>query len=253
MRKTKVIILLIAVAISMNAQSPLTGASQANTSGNLTAIVTTSPAGGEYYPDNVFAIWVQNSSNTFVKTLMAYANARVSYLNSWVTNSAKNKVDAITGATLSSNGIRTATWNGTDVSKVVVADGTYTLKMEYCDGGSSKVASYTFTKGTTVSTAVLSGSLPSCFSNVSIQWVPTNTALSELNFNNQYRVYPNPTKGAIFVDGFDIQNIELVSLKGQSLIFTDQPRLDLKSLPKGIYLLKLTTKEGVFMKKIEKN
>lgn len=230
------------------AQNP---APEATTSGTLTVTATTSAANGGYQPSNIVAIWVQNSSGTFVKTLMAYAATRVNELTSWVSNSAKNKVDAITGATLNSHGIRIATWNGTNASKVAVADGTYTIKMELADGGSSKVATYTIVKGTSTTNAT-PVTTSSCFSNVTIQWVPSNTAVNNIELSNQYSVYPNPTRSTVYVNGFDIDEIELVSINGKSMLVTDNQRIDLSTLPKGIYFAKITTKAGICLKKIEK-
>lgn len=54
---------------------------QAQTSGTLSVSVTTSSAGGNYTPRNILAIWVEDSSGKFVKTLLVYANARMTHLN----------------------------------------------------------------------------------------------------------------------------------------------------------------------------
>ena len=92
-----------------------------NTGGTLTISTLTSTAGGNYSPKNIVAIWIENSSGTFVKSLMVYAATRIQYLTNWVSNSSKNVVNATTGATQSSYGTRTCTWNGTNVAGTVVA------------------------------------------------------------------------------------------------------------------------------------
>jgi len=56
----------------------------AQTNGTLAVSVTTSSTGGNYAPRNIVAIWVEDNSGKFVKTLLAYANVwyRVAILSS---------------------------------------------------------------------------------------------------------------------------------------------------------------------------
>jgi len=110
----------------------------AQTTGKLDVSVTTSATGGNYAPRNIVAIWIEDESGNFVKTLLAYAEKRIQHLNTWEkATSAKgsmyNRTDAITGATQSSHGTRTCSWNGTDYNKNLVADGKYYVCMELTD------------------------------------------------------------------------------------------------------------------------
>ena len=100
----------------------------AQTNGTLSVSVTTSSTGGSYAPRNILAIWIEDNSGKFVKTLLAYADKRKQHLNTWETStttagSVYNSIDAITGATQSSHGTRVCSWNGTDYNKNAVADG----------------------------------------------------------------------------------------------------------------------------------
>ncbi len=45
-----------------------------------------------------------------------------------------NLVDAVTAATMRSHGTRTASWNGTNTSRALVADGGYKVCFEVQDG-----------------------------------------------------------------------------------------------------------------------
>ncbi|MCE5332255.1 MAG: DUF2271 domain-containing protein [Bacteroidales bacterium] len=237
----------------------LFGVIKAQTSGTLTVSATTSKTTTPTYsPKNIVAIWIVDSNGKFVKTLLALADERKQYLVNWktvttVAGSAYNKLDAVTGATQNSHATRTCSWNGKDKSSALVADGTYTLKMELTDndGVKQNLASFTFTKGTAEQT--LTPATTSGFSNISIKWTPVNTAIDEVKLSDQYNIYPNPTHSTVYVNGFDIEEIELFTLNGKSILTTNNQNLDLSSLPKGIYLAKLTTKTGIFMKKIEKN
>jgi hypothetical protein len=142
-----------------------------NTAGALTISTLTSTAGGNYSPKNIVAIWIQNSSGVFVKSLLVYAATRINYLTNWVSNSSKNVVDATTGATQSSYATRACTWNGTNISGAVVPDGVYKVCMELTDkNGTGNFSSFTFTKGPTAVT--LSPSNVPSFSNISIVWTP---------------------------------------------------------------------------------
>lgn len=145
-----------------------TSAGSANTTGTLTVSVLTVAPGGGYAPKNVVAIWIETDAGVFVKSLLVYANARKTDLTTWYPNSSGNVVNAITGATQSSNSTRTCTWNGTDVGGAVVVDGTYKVCMNIADGKTA-FGSFSFTKGPTAVT--LTPANVTGFSNISISWV----------------------------------------------------------------------------------
>jgi hypothetical protein len=147
--------------------------STVKTPGTLSVSLTTSTYNGNYAPKHVLAIWIENGSGSFVKTLMVKAAARKQYLTNWLSStSSGNSTDAVTGATLSSHGTRTCTWNGTDVSGNVVYNGTYKLCMEFTENDKTgKFASFTFLKDS-VSQSV-SPTATSNFSGISINWTPT--------------------------------------------------------------------------------
>jgi hypothetical protein len=250
MKKHNLLLLSLALVSFVNAQNEISQVPTASTPGTLTITTTTTAPGGSYRPDHVMAIWVTNSSGTFVKTLLAYAAARKSELTNWrAATSTYNVVDALTGSTKTSHATRTCTWNGTDVSKVLVADGTYTVKMQICDGSTSN-ATFTFVKGPAAQT-VKPANLTS-FSSNSLVWAPTNTAIDEVYISKHYKIYPNPTKSYVYVSGLEIDEIELCTLEGNSIFTTKDPRLNLSALPKGTYLTRIVTKKGTFIKKIQK-
>jgi hypothetical protein len=139
-----------------------------NSTGTLSVSVLTVAPGGSYSPKNVVAIWIETNAGVFVKSLLVYANARKKDLTTWYPNSGGNVVNAITGATQSSNATRTCTWNGTDLNGAVVVDGTYKVCMNIADGKTA-YASFPFTKGPTAVT--LTPANVTGFSNISINWV----------------------------------------------------------------------------------
>lgn len=167
-------IALITYSCSSDSTNDPTINNTVKTAGTLDVSTTTSTYNGKYSPRHVLAIWVESSSGTFVKTLMVYAAARKQYLTNWLkSTSSGNSTDAITGATLSSHGTRTCTWDGTDSSGNTVGDGTYNVCMEFTENdGTGKYASFSFTKGT--STASESPSASNYFSAISLNWTPSN-------------------------------------------------------------------------------
>lgn len=143
-------------------------ATSSNSTGTLTVSVLTVSPGGGYSPRNVVAIWIETNAGVFVKSLLVYANARKRDLTTWYSNSSGSTVDAVTGATQSNNTTRTCTWNGTNLSEAVVADGIYKVCMNIADGRTA-FTSFSFTKGTTAVT--LTPANVTGFSNISINWV----------------------------------------------------------------------------------
>ncbi|MFH2142596.1 MAG: T9SS type A sorting domain-containing protein [Bacteroidota bacterium] len=83
---------------------------------------------------------------------------------------------------------------------------------------------------------------------------------------NNFKIYPNPTTGVITINNekLEIKNVSVFDIYGKE-IFIDKVKsqksnnksqkyeLDLSSLPKGIYLIKLTTVEGVMVEKVIKS
>lgn len=165
-------IILLTVA-SCSSTSPTTGNSgtaPTNTTGLIVSAVTTT-AGGNYAPRNVVAIWVENNSGTFIKSLTIYAAERTGYLTKWQTASNGSTTDARTGATQSNFGTVYGTWNGTDTKGAIVADGTYKVCMELTDKNSTgNFSSFTFIKGAT--TSIQTPANTSSFSSVTVKWMP---------------------------------------------------------------------------------
>lgn len=164
-------------AYATNAQgtsygSEVTFTAVAASSGSLSASVTTTTYNGSYAPMHVLAIWITNSSGSFVKSLMVYAAARKNHLTNWyAATSTGNTTDATTGATLSSHSSHTCTWNGKDVNEATVTDGTYKLCVEYTESNSTgKLATFSFTKGS--GTYSSTSSTTSGVTLASLTWTP---------------------------------------------------------------------------------
>ncbi len=70
-------------------------------------------------------------------------------------------------------------------------------------------------------------------------------------------VYPNPTDKWVTVEGSDILSVEVIDAMGRKMIAqqadgTDKALIDLSSLPRGTYTLRVTTTDGVAIKRVVK-
>jgi hypothetical protein len=228
----------------------------AQTEGTLTVTATTSSTGGNYAPKNIVAIWIEDNQGNFVKTLLAYAQNRKTHLNTWeasttAAGSPFNTVDAITGATKTSHGTRTCTWNGTGVNGAQVADGTYRIRMELTDkNNTGNFSTFTFTKGLSPENQT-PANVPS-FASIIIDWVPVITSVQDPSLDKKYQVFPNPTNSLIQVSGENISAIEVVNQSGVIVYKGTSSSIDVSGQPDGVYYVKITTGKGVVTKKILK-
>lgn len=108
----------------------------------LSVTVTTHSAGGGYAPENVEAIWIEDAGGKFVKSLYVMASRRIQHLDAWNAATAaaglsRNRVDAVTGASLPNYGTRMANWNCTDVNRTPVATGGYQVCFDLNDDNGS--------------------------------------------------------------------------------------------------------------------
>jgi len=230
--------------------------SQAQTNGVLTVTTTTSGTGGTFEPKNIVAIWVEDNSGNFVKTMLAYAQNQMTYLNTWEASTTNaeipfNVVDAITGATQLSHGTRTCTWNGTDVVGFTVPDGTYNVWMELTDkNATGNFSSFTFTKG-----AIEDNQTPSdvpSFSLISINWVPSGSSEVLTLDPKQYNVFPNPSTGYLEVSGEDVISVDISNIFGDVLETSDLKIINTEKLAKGVYFVNIHTDKGIVLKKLVK-
>jgi len=229
----------------------------AQTSGTLQVTTTTKGTGGNYAPKNIVAIWVENENGQFVKTLVAYANARKTYLYTWkaaTTNAGSmyNIVDAVTGATRNSHGTFSCSWNGTDYKGVEVSDGTYKLRFELTDKHSTgNLASYTFTKGNALQ-ELSPADVPS-FTSTTLKWEPVFRAgFGELSQRGGVEVSFDPTSGQLSVSGVKVRKLEIFNFAGQSVRISSSPVSNLNTLPDEIYIIVVKTDTKTFSSKILK-
>lgn len=181
----------------------LSSSGYGQTTGTLTFTVKTVAYGGEYSPKHVLAIWIKDFSGNFVKTRKKRANVPnfQSKLVKWLPNSGGNVVDATTGASLTSHQEHTVTWNCSNVSGNLVADGNYQVWVEFTEDNSTSSSpgpsySLTFTKGPTAQH--LTPGNTTYFQNIDLLWTPDATS-SEATENAEIMLnyFPNPFSSLI--------------------------------------------------------
>ena len=85
-------------------------------------------------------------------------------------------------------------------------------------------------------------------SSFSDAFVILNTDKFEHNFG--VNIYPNPTTGIIKVSAENIEQITVFNINGKRLFITNKNSFNLSAYPKGIYIVKVATQNGVVVKKV---
>lgn len=225
---------------------------QAQTSGTLAFTINPVSHTGSYGAKHVVAMWIENASGTFIKTKLKYCSSKnYDHLGTWTSKSSQNTVDATSGATLTSYNPLSFSWDGTNVSNTNVADGEYKIWIELAWDKSltsgKTVTSYSFTKGTNVSH--LTPTNTSLFTDVTIDWVPLGTGTKSTDLSKEIRVFPNPTKGLVYVEMESIEadcRVQVLNSTGAILCeyhvskgTSANKSFDLSNYPDGVYLVNI--------------
>jgi hypothetical protein len=160
--------------------APPTGTLDSNGPGNFGG---RHGGGRSYAPSNILAVWVEDNTGKFVKTLIINAARYKTFLTSWknstsAVGSTFNSIDAVTGATNNNHGIRTSIWNGTDYNGKLVPDGTYKVCLELTETNSTgNYVSFTFIKGKT--SDIKKPVDNTNFSAILLKWEPKGLSISK--------------------------------------------------------------------------
>ncbi len=237
------------------------------TNGILTIKATTKPSINPHEgDDHILAIWIEDASGKFVKTLHATSKSfeyRDNLIN-WrvattLAGSVYNEVDAVTSATYRVHSERSGVWDGTNIAGTIVADGTYKVRFEVVDNDfnsytSTNVPAYTgtflFTKGPNAVT--LTPANIGLLSGISIAWTPDITSISSVSEAAMYKVYPNPVSSTLFVPGFGVNGISIYSITGELVMVSSQSEINVSNLKKGNYIIRISTVQGNYVQKFTK-
>jgi len=89
------------------------------------------------------------------------------------------------------------------------------------------------------------------------EYTPSSVGIEENNFTSAISIYPNPSKGLLFIDRIEKGNIEIYNIAGQKIsnqkITSEKTQVDLSAQPSGIYFVRVSTEDKVYSQKIVKD
>jgi hypothetical protein len=75
----------------------------------------------------------------------------------------------------------------------------------------------------------------------SVRFVRDATSLSTTDFSNSITIYPNPVKNMLTIDGLVVQDVVIYSVLGKVVLkMNNQNTIDVSSLSKGVYFIKVS-------------
>jgi hypothetical protein len=281
--KTKLLIIGVAFLLLLN------GSVEAQTTGTLTFTFNqpkpTSPSVTNN--SNIIAVWIESSTGTFIKTKLKHvSNSTADHLPTWAAKSGgiasnamganSNTVSADTGATLKNAavspstfinfGLKTITWDGTNVTGGIVLDGAYKIWVEssWNDNGTSlyhnEIISFPFTKGTSTTSSTPTGD--GFINTVTLTWTPTQAGIDNFSNKPEVSLYPNPTNGILNMEfKNEVNAIRIINILGKVVynervtedLTNSNKRIDLSNLVGGIYIVSVSNDNGTSNYKVVLN
>jgi hypothetical protein len=243
-----------------------------NTPGTLTFTFTTPKhTTGNYNTSGnfVLAAWIETTSGTFVKTKMRYVGTSTAdHLPAWAgkagcpsstqaASTACNRVDATTGATLTTFTAKTFTWDGKNTNGTangsVVADGNYRVALQetWGHGTATTTRYFNFVKGIAVDSQTPASD--ATFTNISLVWTPDLLAVDETPQKKSVEIYPNPATTSFTVVGENIRNLNIFDTGGKLVkSLPSSNSYDVSELPAGVYFIEINTDKDKIVQKLIK-
>ena len=78
----------------------------------------------------------------------------------------------------------------------------------------------------------------------------STSIIDNSEISSSINVYPNPTNGIINIDATEINKIEVIDTKGCTKYTGKANQINISDFKKGIYFIKISTKNGFDVKKI---
>lgn len=114
---------------------------------------------------------------------------------------------------------------------------------------------YTATASGNYQVGVSSGA--NCVSMSDIYQISTVTTGINDNTGKDLKMYPNPVNDNVIIEGVTSGNIELINLQGQILkhinITDNKTSMDISGINAGVYSVRISTNNGIVVKKLLKN
>ncbi|MDA3844347.1 MAG: DUF2271 domain-containing protein, partial [Candidatus Kapabacteria bacterium] len=226
--------------------------------GSVNVEFTTATYWGEFAPDHIIAVWVEDSEGIFIRTLQIWTQEKSKHLIRWNNASNGNKVDAITSATLRSHKQMSVAWDCTDLHGEFVPDGTYKIVIELTEDASEKdkkigkFIEMDFVKGGENISKTYN---EENFKDVTLSYTFLTSVDETTTDNMNNYSYPNPTTGAgtikYHANASEFVTVNLVDISGNivdnlfegySQIGENTLSVDLSSFQAGAYFYNISSK-----------
>lgn len=218
--------------------------------------VTTDTYGGMFSPNHVCAIWLTDGDNNFIKTFEVNANIREMHLRKWSSISGKNKVDALTSATLNSHQKHSIS------SDTVLEDGDYKVWIEIVENNTSTNqsswggnASFEFT----ISGSNIISLKPSnvefknvnIFNDISLTYINDNSPIGKKPSINNNKIVFQQKGGVISVLEIKPKELSIYNHVGKKLLVSKESKINISNLSNGSYIMKVKTETQFFVRRFE--
>ena len=81
----------------------------------------------------------------------------------------------------------------------------------------------------------------------------SNPILSNENFSaEKIKIHPNPVKNIIYIENITDSNYEICDITGKRVLNGNNSEINVSSLEKGVYFLKVTSEENILTQKFIK-
>ncbi len=245
MKNIILVIVVFALFTNINAQK------NTNVAESVNIEFTTQTDNGQYSPRHVLAVWITNQNSDFVKTITKQAAERAYYLFKWKLSSLGNTTDAITGATLTSHQAHQYTWDCKDKNGTLVADGNYSVNIEFTDKDSQgPITTINFIKG---DTNAVTPADEAYYKNMLVKYNTDISSVSEINNTIAFKISPNPASNFINISIADkiIDELKIVDINGKTVLIKNKlesnGQIDISKFDAGVYFIsvKIANKTGI--------
>ena len=111
----------------------------------------------------------------------------------------------------------------------------------------------TYTTSGTYTATLPGADVNGCDSIITLYLTIITDGIDESEIEAQMSLYPNPTYGKVTISGADVQRVEVLDIVGRKVAeFEATNVLNISNLSEGAYTLRITTANGVVIRKVVK-
>jgi hypothetical protein len=90
---------------------------------------------------------------------------------------------------------------------------------------------------------------------LNLKYLQAPTGIDQVRGNKEFNIYPNPTTGLLTIEGELVTKVEVCNMLGEVVLAPKMTNntIDISSVPTGVYMLNIFTKEGRSSQRLVKN